>query len=121
MKKSAIKILISVRNLDYGNALSRAVKSLINKQVELKSCRGIKDYEFNSFKYDFILLDLSQLIDDPFVGIQSICERFPTSKIIILTLWDQPKLIEKILQSGAFGTYLIGSDVEPLISTLETA
>lgn len=117
MKKSPIKILISVQNLDYAEVLCQALKSLVHDPVILEICRTSSDQKC-IYDHNFMLLDLSLIINDPFVSIKSIHNRFPDLKIILLSLWDQPSLSEKLINSGAFAIYLVGDDVHNLIKVL---
>lgn len=117
MKKSPIKILICVKNLDYANALCKAIQKIIVANVELVNFSTICN-QISANDADFILLDLSAIIDDPFVSIELLKRLYPISQIIILSLWDQPNLTAKLMNCGVSNIYLIGSDAFDLIKML---
>ena len=55
---------------------------------------------------DVVLMDVRMPITDGVSGTRQICQRFPTTKVLILTTFDDQEYVSQALQAGASG-YLL--------------
>lgn len=122
MKKLALnKIFICAKSQLYRETLAKAIlaeSSNYDIAGTHSDITKISSY-LTKFDADYVLVDLDRTTTCPFDFVQNICERFPNTKLIVLTFWDCITYNEKLLNSGASFCYITGQKLEVLIQYLD--
>jgi DNA-binding NarL/FixJ family response regulator len=71
-------------------------------------------------KPDVILLDVEMPVMGAENAIEQILRASPSSKVLVLTMYDQPRLVRKLLDLGAHGYIVKNATREELVSAVRT-
>lgn len=113
MTQALIKILL----IDDHKIFNDGLKSLLNEQPDFTVCAQVfqaKDVFFTiqSHNPDLIILDINlQGINGINLGKKIVADS-PTTKVMVLTMYNQPKLLEEARQAGLHG-YLLKDVTTP--------
>lgn len=117
MMQARLKILL----IDDHKIFNDGLKSLLNEQSDFNVCAQIfqaKDVNFTIQKHhpDLIILDINlQGINGIELG-KKIVADFPKTKVMILTMYNQPTLLEEARKAGLHG-YLLKDATTPELLT----
>ncbi len=117
MTQALTKILL----IDDHKIFNDGLKSLLNEQPDFTVCAQVfqaKDILFTvqSQNPDLIILDINlQGINGIDLG-KKIAADFPKTKVMILTMYNQPKLLEEVRKMGLHG-YLLKDATTPQLLT----
>jgi DNA-binding NarL/FixJ family response regulator len=117
MMQARLKILL----IDDHKIFNDGLKSLLNEQSDFNVCTQIfqaKDVNFTIQKHhpDLIILDINlQGINGIDLG-KKITADFPRIKVMILTMYNQSKLLEEVREAGLHG-YLLKDATTPELLT----
>lgn len=75
----------------------------------------------NEILPDIVILDVEMPGPGAMITIRRILEASPTSKIIVLTMHDDPELVRSLLDAGAVGYLLKSAGRNELIAAISTA
>lgn len=67
---------------------------------------------------DVVLMDVRMPITDGVSGTREICQQFPTTKVLMLTTFDDQEYVSQALQAGASGYLLKDTPFEELIQAI---
>lgn len=70
---------------------------------------------------DLVLMDVRMPVLDGVAATQVICQRFPNTKILVLTTFDDDEYIAKALKAGAIGYLLKDTPSEELANAIRAA
>lgn len=73
------------------------------------------------FRPDVVLMDLSMPVLDGVAATQRICEEFPTTRVVVLTMHDDPNHTRKAIRAGAIGYLTKGTSMTEVLATLQAA
>jgi DNA-binding NarL/FixJ family response regulator len=69
-------------------------------------------------KPDVVLMDVRMPVTDGVAGTREICQRFPTTKVLMLTTFDDQEYVAQALQAGASGYLLKNTPFEELTQAI---
>jgi DNA-binding NarL/FixJ family response regulator len=116
-----IKLLIADDHQMLKDGLIALLKD--NKEIEIvaEASNGIEVLEMmNKYLVDVVILDINMPIMDGIVTCRKIKQMHPLVKILVLTMYDEGKLISKIVKNGATGYILKNTGKEKLIEAIKT-
>jgi DNA-binding NarL/FixJ family response regulator len=67
---------------------------------------------------DLVLMDVRMPVMDGVVGTREICQRFPQTKVLVLTTFDDREYVTQALQAGASGYLLKDTPFEELTQAI---
>jgi DNA-binding NarL/FixJ family response regulator len=67
---------------------------------------------------DVVLMDVRMPVTDGVSGTRQICQRFPTTKVLMLTTFDDQEYVAQALQAGASGYLLKDTPFEELTQAI---
>lgn len=67
---------------------------------------------------DVVLMDVRMPVVDGVAGTREICQRFPTTKVLMLTTFDDQEYVTQALQAGASGYLLKNTPFEELTQAI---
>lgn len=70
---------------------------------------------------DLVLMDVRMPVMDGVTATQSICDRFPQVKVLVLTTFDDEHYVEKLMQLGAIGYLLKDTPSDELADAIRSA
>lgn len=121
MTQALLKILL----IDDHKIFNDGLKSLLNEQPDFTVCAQVfqaKDVFFSiqSHNPDLIILDINlQGINGIDLG-KKIVNDFPKIKVMILTMYNQSKLLEEAKEAGLHGYLLKDATTPELLTALQT-
>lgn len=121
MTQALLKILL----IDDHKIFNDGLKSLLNEQPNFAVCAQVfqaKDVFFSiqSHNPDLIILDINlQGINGIDLG-KKIVADFPKTKVMILTMYNQSKLLEEAKEAGLHGYLLKDATTPELLTALQT-
>ena len=68
---------------------------------------------------DVVLMDVRMPVTDGVAGTRQICQQFPTTKVLMLTTFDDQEYVAQALQAGASGYLLKDTPFEELTQAIE--
>jgi DNA-binding NarL/FixJ family response regulator len=68
---------------------------------------------------DIVLMDIRMPVMDGVAGTQEICQKFPQTKVLILTTFDDREYVTQALQAGASGYLLKDTPFEELTQAIQ--
>jgi DNA-binding NarL/FixJ family response regulator len=119
MMQALLKILL----IDDHKIFNDGLKSLLNEQPDFTVCAQVfqaKDVFFaiQSQNPDLVILDINlQGINGIDLG-KKIVTDFPTTKVMVLTMYNQPKLLEEVREVGLHGYLLKDATTPELLTAL---
>jgi DNA-binding NarL/FixJ family response regulator len=121
MTQALIKILL----IDDHKIFNDGLKSLLNEQSDFTVCAQVfqaKDVVFTiqSHNPDLIILDINlQGINGINLGKKIVADS-PKTKVMVLTMYNQPKLLEEARQAGLHGYLLKEATTPELLTAIRT-
>ncbi len=116
-----IKLAIADDHVLFLKGLKLLIKSFLNVQlvIEVKNGYDLMD-AIAQQQPDVILLDYKMPAMDGAEAIRRIRQLYPDIKIIILTMYDDPNLINQMVDAGANGYLLKDTDPEIVEEAIKT-
>jgi DNA-binding NarL/FixJ family response regulator len=121
MTQALLKILL----IDDHKIFNDGLKSLLNEQPDFSVCAQVfqaKDILFTiqSQNPDLVILDINlQGINGIDLG-KKIVTDFPTTKVMVLTMYNQPKLLEEVREAGLQGYLLKDATTPELLNAIRS-
>lgn len=75
----------------------------------------------DSVKADIVLLDVDMPVMNGFETVELIKEKFPLTKVVVLTMYKEAQYVRKLLKAGVEGYLTKNSSTEELVNALEVA
>jgi DNA-binding NarL/FixJ family response regulator len=102
-----IKLLL----VDDQNLIRRGLHALLTTDPELEIVGEAENGQeaialVTSLKPDVVLMDVRMPVMDGVAGTREICQRFPETKVLMLTTFNDQEYVSQALQAGASG-YLL--------------
>jgi DNA-binding NarL/FixJ family response regulator len=118
--------MIRVLLADDQNLIREGLKALLEQEPDLEviadvdnGCDAIRQVE--ALQPDVVLMDLTMPKMDGITATQTICDRFPQIRVLVLTASDDPDSIKQALQVGARGYLLKDMSPDELANAVRTA
>jgi two-component system nitrate/nitrite response regulator NarL len=115
------KLLIADDHEMFRDGLTSLLQSNSDWSVVKKVSNGeevLKALEFESF--DLILLDINMPVMNGITALEIIRDKFPDLKVIMLSMFNDIKNIQKVIKSGAHGYLLKDSSKKDLFEGITT-
>jgi DNA-binding NarL/FixJ family response regulator len=109
--------------VDDQNLIRRGLRALLTTDPELEvigegeNGREAIDLVAN-LQPDIVLMDIRMPVMDGVVGTQEICQRFPATKVLVLTTFNDREYVSQALQAGASGYLLKDTPFEELTQAI---
>lgn len=117
-----IRVLIVDDQALFREGLKIILSTHASVEVVGDVANGRDAIEFLGFnKVDVVLMDLNMPVLDGVAATKEIIHDFPSSKVIILTTFDEDERIFEALRAGALGYLLKDIESEKLIQAIESA
>ncbi|WP_373539430.1 response regulator [Chamaesiphon sp.] len=110
--------------VDDQSLIRRGLRALLNTAAELEivgeadNGRAAVDL-VETLQPDLVLMDIRMPVMDGVAGTQEICQRFPQTKVLILTTFDDREYVAQALQAGASGYLLKDTPFEELTQAIQ--
>ena len=117
--------MIRVLVADDQNLIRQALQIYLENEGDIRVIvsvdNGIKAIEeIEKHSPDVAVIDLEMPGIDGFTTIKIICQRFPQTKVLVLSSHDTPEYINQALQAGANGYMLKNSSAEELANVIRS-
>lgn len=122
--------MIRVLLVEDQEIVRRGLKTLLETKADLKvigeavngkqALESIETLHKNSEMPDVVLMDIRMPVMDGVEATQRICEKFPESKILVLTTFDDTQFIAQALRFGAKGYLLKDTPAEELAEAIRS-
>ncbi len=110
--------------VDDQNLIRRGLRALLSTDPELEvigegeNGRDALDL-LATLQPDIVLMDIRMPIMDGVVATREICQRFPQTKVLVLTTFDDTEYVSQALQAGASGYLLKDTPFEELTQAIQ--
>lgn len=113
LKEKKIKVYIADDHHFVRQAMSRAIQTFtrVDEVQEASNGRELLNLVKQSLP-DVVILDLNMPDIDGMAATQMISSSYPNVKILILTMYDEPSIIIRLMESGAHGYLLKNAEIE---------
>jgi DNA-binding NarL/FixJ family response regulator len=106
--------------------IRRGLKALLSVESDLQIVAEADNGQLaiqavEQFQPDLVLMDVRMPIMDGVAATQAICERFPQTKVLVLTTFAEDEYIVQALRHGAIGYLLKGTVSEDLVQAIHAA
>ena len=106
--------------------LRQGLKRLLDAQADLQvvgeAANGQQAViQVEQLRPDFVLMDIRMPVMDGVKATQVICERFPETKVMVLTTFDDDEYINQAMRFGAVGYLLKNTPAEDLAQAIRAA
>ncbi len=124
MDKSNAKKNISILVVDDHPIYRKGIKRLLNNIQMISKCdeaeNGVKALEaLAAYPYDIVLLDMQMPVMDGLETAGIIRQKYPDTKIIVLTMSDSKRQIIEMLDLGVYGYVLKSTDEIELSNAIQ--
>jgi DNA-binding NarL/FixJ family response regulator len=106
--------------------IRRGLKALLSVESDLQIVAEADNGQLaiqavEQFQPDLVLMDVRMPIMDGVAATQVICDRFPQTKVLVLTTFAEDEYIVQALRYGAVGYLLKGTVSEDLVQAIHSA
>ncbi len=118
--------MIRVLLADDQNLIREGLKALLEQEHDLEVIADVDNgfdavAQTEALQPDVVLMDLTMPKMDGIAATQSICERFPQIRVLVLTASDDSASVKQALQVGARGYLLKDMSPDELANAVRTA
>ncbi len=89
-----------------------------NGQEVISILEGFANDLVETLQPDLVLMDVQMPVMDGVVGTREICQRFPHTKVLVLTTFDDREYVTQALQAGASGYLLKDTPFDELTQAI---
>jgi DNA-binding NarL/FixJ family response regulator len=109
--------------VDDQNLIRRGLRALLKTDRELEVVGEAENGRdaidlVETLQPDLVLMDVRMPVMDGVVGTREICQRFPQTKVLVLTTFDDREYVTQALQAGASGYLLKDTPFEELTQAI---
>ena len=122
MEKSSIKVLLCNKNNIFRNSLGSLINdyseniSVIHSVEKFKDLIPILDNE----KIDYLIIRLDRYLEKPSKFIPWFIQKYPNTKLIIMSFSNDISYKNKLLELGIYYYYETGTNIEDLINSIKS-
>jgi DNA-binding NarL/FixJ family response regulator len=125
LSPSGKPIVIHLLLVDDQDLIRRGLNALLATEPELvvvgEAANGQEAVKLvASLKPDVVLMDVRMPVMDGVAGAREICQRFPATKVLMLTTFDDREYVLQALQAGASGYLLKDTPFEELTQAIRS-
>jgi DNA-binding NarL/FixJ family response regulator len=115
--------MIRIVLADDQNLIRRGLRALLKTDPELEIVgeaeNGLEAIDLvETLQPDLVLMDIRMPMMDGVLGTQEICQRFPATKVLVLTTFNDRAYVSQALQAGASGYLLKDTPFEELTQAI---
>ncbi len=115
--------MINLLLVDDQDLIRRGLNALLTTDPELKVVGEAQNGQeavtlVAKLKPDVVLMDVRMPMMDGVAGTREICQRFPATKVLMLTTFDDQEYVAQALQAGASGYLLKDTPFEELTQAI---
>jgi DNA-binding NarL/FixJ family response regulator len=115
--------MIRVLLVDDQNIIRQGLKALLELETDLQVVGDAENgqvavQQVATLLPDVVLMDIRMPVMDGVAATSIICQRFPATKILVLTTFDQDDYVTQALQHGAVGYLLKDTPSEEVASAI---
>jgi DNA-binding NarL/FixJ family response regulator len=115
--------MIHLLLVDDQDLIRRGLKALLSTDPELNVVGEAENGQeaitlVAQLKPDVVLMDVRMPVVDGVAGTREICQRFSTTKVLMLTTFDDQEYVAQALQAGASGYLLKNTPFEELTQAI---
>jgi DNA-binding NarL/FixJ family response regulator len=115
--------MIRIVLADDQNLIRRGLRALLKTDPELEIVGEAENGQeaidlVERLQPDLVLMDVRMPVMDGVIGTREICQRFPTTKVLVLTTFNDWEYVSQALQAGASGYLLKDTPFEELTQAI---
>ncbi len=116
-----IKIIIADDHQMFIDGIKSLLKTNKNMSIVGEANNGVQLLEvLSKTPADIILMDVNMPEMDGIEATKQVCQKYPNTKVLMLTMFNTRDYIEKLLRAGAHGYILKNTGKEELHEAIET-
>ncbi|NJR65626.1 MAG: response regulator transcription factor [Leptolyngbyaceae cyanobacterium CRU_2_3] len=117
--------MIRVLLVDDQNIIRQGLKALLQLEPDLQIVGDAENgqtaiQQVSALQPDVVLMDVRMPVMDGVAATQAIAQQFPSTKVLVLTTFDEDEYVTAALQNGAAGYLLKDTPSEELANAIRT-
>jgi len=122
MGKSSIKVLLCNKNNIFRNSFGSLINDYYDNISVIHSVEKFKDLIpiLDNEKIDYLIIKLDKYLEKPSEFIPWFLQKYPNTKLIIMSFSNDISYKNKLLELGIYYYYETGTNIEDLINSIKS-